>query len=169
MQAQEMQKQKERFKQMIEELSKKDTYTLKDFKKEIISQEVKKGFLRRMFTEAQPEEIQQEKFKTIMNAIKEEELTSSQPLNGDAKLEISQITQIPVKDINNLLTQFKIQAKLHGYLKARREKGDYIPQSQEELQVMLRSDRPPSTREERYEHQKKYSTKQRKWLNSLMR
>ena len=168
-QTQELQKQKERFKAMIEELSKKDSYTLKDFKKEIFSQESKKGFLRRIFTEAQPEEIQLEKFKKILNAMKEEEISYNEPITGDAKLEISQITQSPVQEINTLLQQYNLQYKLHAYLKARREKGDYIPQSQEELQVMMRSDRPPTTREERYEHIRKYSNYQRKWANSLGR
>lgn len=163
-QTEEMKKQKQGFKEMIENLSKMDSYTLRDYKKECISQDSKRGILRKMFTEAQPEEIQLEKAKKILNSMKDEELNSADKLSGVAKQEIAQITQTSIHDINSMLAQFKIQYKLHLYLKVRREKGDYIPQTQEELSIMMRTDRPPTTKEERFENERKFSNKQRRWL-----
>lgn len=169
-QSEEAKKQKANFKEMIESLSKKDSFTLRDFKKEVIAQDSRRGgFLRKMFIEAQPEEIQLEKAKKILNAMKEDELNSNEKITGEAKKEIAQVSQTNIKDINSLLMQYKVQHKIHVYLKARREKGEYIPQTSEELNNMMRTDRPPSSKEERFDHEKKYSKKQMKWIGGMGR
>jgi signal recognition particle GTPase len=167
-QEQEMKKQKEQFKIYMEELSKKDLYTLKDFKKDILSQDQKqRSFIRKLFTEAQPEEIQMEKQKKILSAFKDDELMGTGKVSGEAKAEIAQVSQTTSTEINELLRYFKMQSKMHSYLKQRRESGEYIPQTKEELDAMMRTDRPVATKEDKYEHQRKYSRNQKKWIGSL--
>lgn len=169
-QSEEAKKQKANFKEMVESLSKKESFTLRDFKKDVIAQDSRRGgFFRKMFTEAQPEEIQIEKAKKILNALKDDELNSSDKISGQAKIEIAQVSQTTIKDINSLLMQFKIQHRMHLYLKSRRERGEYIPQTSEELQSMMRTDKPVSNKEDRFDHEKKYSSKQMKWIGGMGR
>lgn len=164
-QEQDMKKMKEEFKVMVDELSRKDSFTLKDFKKDIFKQGQKsKSFIRRMFTEAQPEELQLEKMKKILNGFKEEELLGLEEISGEVKSEISHVTQTEVKDINDLIAAYKYQNMLHKYLKGRRERGEYIPQTQEELSNMLKTDRPINAKEHKYNQKRKFSTKERKWI-----
>jgi signal recognition particle GTPase len=167
-QEKELKKQQEAFRKMIEELSRKEEYTLRDFRKDIISQDSKgRSSIRKLFSEAQPEDIQLENQKKIVNAFKDEELIGNKPITREIKQEIAQVTQTTIQDVNDLMSTFKIQFKLHGYLKSRRERGDYIPQSKEELINMMRTDRPPHTKEEKYESKRKFSDLQKKWLPSI--
>ena len=167
-QEQEMKKQKEQFKIYMEDMSKKEAYTLKDFKKDIMSQDKKeKSFIRKLFTESQPEEIQLETQKKILNAFKDDELLGSGKILGEAKSEIAQVSQTTTTDVNELLRYYKMQQRMHAYLKQRREGGEYIPQTKEELDAMMRTDRPAATKEDKYEQERKYSNFQKKWLGSL--
>ena len=164
-QEQDMKKQQEMFKTMIDDLSRKETYTLRDFKKEIANQEKQgKSFLRKIFSEADKDEIELERTKKILCAFKEEELGNNKQVNGEVKSEISQVTQTTIQNVNDVLKSFEMQVKLHQYLKSRREKGEYIPQTREELENMMRTDRPPANKHDMYNLKDKFSTKQRKWL-----
>ena len=153
---------------MLEDLSKKEIYTLKDFKKEIFTQDRKeRNFFRKLFTEAQPEEIQLEKQKKILSSFKDEELAGSEKISGEVKSEVAQVAQANVTDVNEMLRHFNMQKKLHAYLKARRERGEYIPQTREELEIMMRTDRPDTSKEDFYENKRKYSNKQKYWVGSM--
>ena len=166
----DMKKQQEMFKEMIDELSRKEVYNLKDFKREVEGQEKKgKSFFRKFFSEAQPEEIELEKTKKILNAFKDEELIGKVPVSGEIKEEIVQVSQTTIQEVNNLLTTFKFQQKLHQYLKTRRENGEYIPQTREELEIMMRTDRPESSKEEKYGQKNKFSNHQKKWIRGSVK
>ncbi|OMJ85251.1 hypothetical protein SteCoe_13488 [Stentor coeruleus] len=166
-QEQELKKQKEQFRLMMDDLSKKEIYTLKDFKKELFTQDRKeRNFFRKLFTEAQPEEIELEKQKKILSSFKDEELVMNEKISGEAKSEVAQVAQVNTSDVNELLRHFNMQKKLHSYLKSRRERGEYIPQTREELEIMMRTDRPDSSKEDFFNQKRKYSNKQKYWIAS---
>ena len=91
-------------------------------------------------------------------------MTSSKTISGETKSEISQVTQTSIQEVNELMKHFTFQHNLHKYLKSRRERGEYIPQTREELQNMMRTDRPPASKGEVYNLKSKFSQDQRKWL-----
>ena len=164
-QEQELKKQKEHFKTMIDELSRKEVYTLKDYRRELLNIEQKgKSFMKKLFSEVQPEEIELERSKKILNAFKDEEMTGSEKITGGIKDQVAQVTQTSIQSVNELLKSFDTQKRLHSFLKSRREKGEYIPQTSEELENMMKTDRPPITKHDIYSTKRKFSVKQKKWL-----
>lgn len=161
----QLKRQEEQFKKMIEDLSKKDTFTLKDFKKEI-SDHIKQtsSGIKKLWAGSQPEEAQLILQRKILNAIKEEELVDPQLITTETKQEISQVVQCSVEDVNSTLRMFRVQKSLHQYLKARNERGDYLPTNNEELHSMLMTDRPPRTKEQKIGKQPRFSKAQMRYL-----
>jgi len=161
----QMKKQQESFKKTMEELSRKEHYTLKDFKLEILQQAKQASTgIKKLWSGTQPEEAELLRMKKVMNALKEQELNESREVSDRVRQEVAQVVQLPIEEVNKVMKAYKFNRTLQGYLKQRREHNEYLPQTQEELTQILYTDRPPKSREQDFRRQKKYSRKMLKLM-----
>ncbi|CAG9317350.1 unnamed protein product [Blepharisma stoltei] len=160
-----LKKQEESFKKYLEDISSKEVYYLRDFKQEIMELIKNSGNALSKFWQSgtQIEEAEKEKTKKILNAFHDSELTEER-FELDTKKEIALVSGYNVDDVNKVLRQFRLNQKIHRYLKERREKGEPLPENRNELDNMVLVDPPKRTREEKKRSQGSYSKKQLKYV-----
>lgn len=167
-QDQQMKKQQELFKKSMEDLANKDYYCLRDFKREIMEQSKNSssGF-QKLWSGTQPEEAETLLFKKILNAFTPEELTSDSKFDSQTKQDIMQVAQVTAEDLNKVLRAYNFQKSIQSYLRARKEREEPLPETQDELTSMMRIDRPPPSEEQKYQGRRTFSKVQKKFARFL--
>lgn len=157
----DMRKQREQFSKMIEDFSEREAYTLKDFRRETEDQvkRTRKG-LSSLWSGSEPEEADLLLSKKILNAMKEEELLDDAKLQYLERKEIASVVQCDIQDVNKVLQQYRANLKLQEYVKARKQRGEFLPSSQDELKHMMLIDRPPKTKDNIFTKIPRYNKKQ---------
>lgn len=158
-----LKKQQDQFKSMIKELAEKEEFTLRDYRKQIQDhlKSQQSGFMRLMSGTSQ-EESETIDSRKVLNALKDEELLDHKLVDSEVRKEVSQVVQLNIQQVNKVISAYKMELKLHAYLKARRERKEHLPESQEELHLMMTADRPPPAFEEKEGLHKKVSDRQRR-------
>lgn len=157
----DMKKQREQFTRMIEEFSEKETYTLKDYRRETEEhiKKTRKG-LSSLWSGSEPEEAELILSKKILNAMKEEELLDDAKLQYLERKEIASVVQCDIQDVNKVLQQYRANLRLQEYVKARKQRQEFLPGTQDELKQMMLIDRPPKTKDSIFTKIPRYNKKE---------
>ena len=136
-------KSAEEFKNEIEFLANKPTYTLVDYKQRIIDglNKLQKGIRAKLLTGNEQTEANLMNQKKILNAFLDEELLTGR-LSADSKKEISVVAQTTVIDVNILLRSYDYMKSIHTWLRSLKERNEPLPENEEELGYLFRRDRP---------------------------
>lgn len=147
---------------MIKELAAKEEFTLRDYRTHVVDhlKSQQSGFMKLLSGTSQ-EESEIIDSRKVLNSLKDEELLDHKLVDSEVRKEIAQVVQLSIQQVNKVMTAFKAEMKLHAYLKARKDRNEHLPETQEELQVMMRADRPPANFEEKSAVHRKTSNQQR--------
>ena len=83
-----------------------------------------------------------EKQNKICSALTEDEKNGEVNLTREDKKEIAEVSQCTVDDVNDTLAKFKQMGGFHKYLKEKRARNEPMPETNEDLQMMYKIDRP---------------------------
>ena len=72
----------------------------------------------------------------------EEELTNEKKFSGADKKEIAEICQLQTSDVSDVIHKYKQMKGFHGFLKERRANNQPMPESQEDLMMIYKMERP---------------------------
>ena len=151
------------FQKMMEEYSQKETYTLKDYKKEIEeSLKNARSGIQKLWSGTEPEELESIMSRKVLNALTPDELIHNAKLTMVEKQEIAQVVQCEIEVINKVLTSFNSNKRVHEYIRARKERGEHLPSSREELMQIMHLDPPPKSKDQAFAKTPRFNSKQLK-------
>ena len=78
----------------------------------------------------------------ILSAMYEEELTNEKKFSGADKKEIAETVQLQTSDVSDVIHKYQQMKGFHGFLKERRANNQPMPESQEDLMMIYRMERP---------------------------
>jgi signal recognition particle GTPase len=132
------------FKKEMDFLANKPSFTLVDFKQRIIDglAKLQKGLRYKFMTGNEQTEVNLMTQRKVLNAMLDEELLDEKKLKSEQKTQISMITQVPVQDINMMLKNFDYMKTLHKWVREIKERGEPLPNNQEEMLYRFKKDRP---------------------------
>lgn len=132
------------FKNEIEYLASKPTYTLVDYKQRVIDSlnKMQKGIRAKLLAGNEQSEASLVNQRKVLNAMTDEELLDEKTLDSTAKKEISIITQGTVQDVNMIIKNFDYMKSIHTWLRSLKERNEPLPENEEEMSYLFRKDRP---------------------------
>jgi|TARA_B110000285_G_C15090456_1_gene598772 signal recognition particle GTPase len=95
-----------------------------------------------MFMGDETEKKSLEKQQKICAALTEEEMNGEITLTREDKKEVAEVTQCTIDDVNDTLSKFKQMGGFHKYLKDKRARNEPMPESNEDLTMMYKIERP---------------------------
>ena len=98
----------------------------------------------------------------VLCAFYDEEKSSPDKITKDIKQEICEVSQTDMADVKDVLDKFDQLSGFHKFLIKRQERGEPMPETNDELMDIYRYERPSFLIES--SDKQKYSKKQRQWM-----
>ncbi|CAI2380833.1 unnamed protein product [Moneuplotes crassus] len=163
MEKRKKEKQDKAFQDDIKYFLSKDNFTLHDFHEKVRLGLKDKSTISTMMYGEDPEIKVLEGQNKVLSAMYDEEKRDTSLLTKTKKKEICEAAQVELADIKDVLTKHKQMNGFHKFLLKRRERGEPMPENNDELTDIYRYEKPsflmPESKNE------KYSKKQRVRFN----
>ena len=96
----------------------------------------------------------------VLSAMYDKEKSNPETLTKEIKTEIYEVSQMTKEDLDDVLRKFKQMQGFHKFLITRRERGEPMPETNEELIDIYRYEKPSFLREDT--ENERYSKRQRR-------
>lgn len=149
---QNLEKSQKDFREEMEFLANKPSFTMADYKQRTIDGLVKmnKGLLSKLQSGNEDTKEMMQKHKKILNAFFDDELVAEH-IASDVKKQVAQVVQVEIADVNMMLKMFNYYKDMHKFLRKMKERGEQLPQTNEEFTYRFRTERPINMRKYKME------------------
>lgn len=138
----------------------KEQFNLYDFHERVLNALKQKSSVKMMIWGDDAEVKVLESQNKVCSAMYEHEKTETR-LSTESKKEIAEAAQVPLSDVEDVLQKHKQLCDFHLWLLSRKERGDPMPESREELMQIYKIERPSFLTPKM--HKKSYSRRQTKY------
>lgn len=136
-------KEQKAFQEDIKYFLSKDTFNIHDFHERVMHGLKQKSTFKLMVWGEDAEVKVLEGQNKICSAMYDDEKTDPlRKLTPEMKKEIAETTQMQVSDVQDVIQKYKQLQQFHNYLRTKKQRGEPIPESRDELMQMYRVERP---------------------------